>query len=79
VHANDIAYLHRQLISQKVKVVAVKDAAEWSRALSWLTAPSRKKEWLERRDSGFVVSNSGLIQWNELEERKVRPAAGSKA
>jgi hypothetical protein len=68
VTAADVAYLHRQLISQRLKVVAVNDAADWSRALGWLTAPSRRKEWLEKSGSGFVVSNSGLLRFHEMEK-----------
>ena len=68
VTAADVAYLHRQLISQRLKVVAVNDPADWSRALGWLTAPSRRKEWLEKSGSGFVVSNSGLLRFHEMEK-----------
>ena len=67
VTAGDIAYLHRQLISQRLKVVPVNDPADWTRALQWLTAPSRRKEWLEKSGTGFVVSNSGLLRFHELE------------
>ena len=70
VTAGDVAYLHRQLISQRVKVPAVNDFADWPRALSWLTAPSRRKEWLEKSRGGYVVSNSGLLRWNEIEEEQ---------
>jgi hypothetical protein len=67
VTARDIAYLHRQLISQRLKVVPVNDPADWMRALQWLTAPSRRKEWLEKSGAGFVVSNSGLLRFHEVE------------
>jgi hypothetical protein len=68
VTAADIAYLHRQLISQRLKVVAANKPTDWSRALLWLTAPSRRKEWLERNGPGFVVSNSGLLRFHEMEK-----------
>jgi hypothetical protein len=64
----DIAWLHRQLISLRIKVEPVNKASHWTRALRWLTAPSRRKEWLERSGDGYVVSNSGLVHWHELEE-----------
>jgi hypothetical protein len=67
VTAGDIAYLHRQLISQRLKVVPVNDPADWTRALQWLTAPSRRKEWLEKSGTGFVVSNSGLLRFHDVE------------
>jgi len=67
VTSADIAYLYRQLVSQRVKVAGINDVADWSRALNWLTAPSRRKEWLEKKDEGFVVSNSGLLRFHELE------------
>jgi hypothetical protein len=67
VTAGDIAYLHRQLISQRLKVAAVNDPSDWMRALQWLTAPSRRKEWLEKSGAGFVVSNSGLLRFHEIE------------
>lgn len=70
VSAADIAYLHRLLISQKVKVVAANKVSDWTRALSWLTAPSRRKEWLTKTGSGYSVSNSGLLRWNELQEER---------
>lgn len=63
----DIIYLYRQLVSQRVKVAAINDAADWVRALNWLTVPSRKKEWLEKDKSGYTVSNSGLLRFHELE------------
>jgi hypothetical protein len=69
VKVSDIVYLHRMLISQRVKVVAVNDPAHWARALRWLNAPSRRKQWLQASGDGYVVSNSGLLQWNEIEER----------
>jgi hypothetical protein len=68
VTAADVAYLHRQLISQRLKVVAVNDPGDWLRALQWLTAPSRKKEWLEKSGVGFAVSNSGLLRFHEMEK-----------
>ena len=68
----DIGYCYRQLVSQKVKVLAVNNAADWTRALNWLTAPSRKKEWLEKQGDGYVVSNAGLLRFNEL-EAQVKP------
>jgi len=74
VTTSDIAYLHRMLISQKVKVVPVNDPADWSRALGWLTAPSRRKEWLRKSGDGFEVSNSGLIRWHEMEAERKPPA-----
>ncbi len=70
VAAADIAYLHRLLISQKVKVVAANKVSDWTRALSWLTAPSRRKEWLTKTGNGYSVSNSGLLRWNELQEER---------
>lgn len=80
ITAGDIAHLHRQLISQRVRVAPVNNPADWTRALNWLTAPSRRKEWLEKRGDGFVVSNSGLLQWHELEEQaKARLAAANAA
>jgi hypothetical protein len=78
VTAGDIAYLHRQLISQRLKVAAVNDPADWTRALQWLTAPSRRKEWLEKNGAGFSVSNSGLLRFHELEtEAATRKTAAS--
>ena len=70
VSASDIIYLHRLLISLKVKVVAGNDPSDWSRALGWLTAPSRRKEWLVKRGNGFIVSNSGLLRWNEMQDER---------
>jgi hypothetical protein len=67
VTAGDIAYLHRQLISQRLKVAPVNDPSDWMRALQWLTAPSRRKEWLEKSGAGFAVSNSGLLRFHEME------------
>jgi hypothetical protein len=67
VTAGDIAYLHRQLISQRLKVAPVNDPSDWMRALQWLTAPSRRKEWLEKSGAGFAVSNSGLLRFHEIE------------
>jgi len=69
VRVNDIVYLHRMLISQRVKVAPVNDPAHWARALRWLNAPSRRRQWLQVSGDGYVVSNSGLLQWNEIEER----------
>jgi hypothetical protein len=73
----DIEYLYRQLVSQRVKVAPVNDAADWTRAMNWLTAPSRRKEWLARSGNGYIVSNSGLLRFHELEEaaEKKRAAA----
>ena len=74
----DIAYLHRQLISQRIKVAPVNNPADWTRALGWLTVPSRRKEWLEKRGTGYIVSNSGLLHWHQLEEEaKVRAQGDS--
>lgn len=67
VTAGDVAYLYRQLIALRVKVPAVNNADHWTRALSWLTAPSRRKEWLEKSGEGYVVSNAGLLRWHEFE------------
>lgn len=67
VTAADVAYLYRQLVSQKVKVTPVNDRADWVRALNWLTVPSRKKEWLEKVGDGYLVSNSGLLRFHDLE------------
>jgi hypothetical protein len=72
VTTSDVVYLHRQLISLKLKVVAVNDPEHWSRALGWLTAPSRRKEWLEKVGAGFLVSNSGLIRFHEMEQEASR-------
>lgn len=73
VTAADIGYLFRQLVSQKVKLKvkssAGNDPADWERALMWLTAPSRKKEWLERSGDGYIVSNGGLLRFNETESQ----------
>jgi hypothetical protein len=69
VTAADIEYLYRQLVSQRVKVTPVNDFGDWSRALNWLTAPSRRKEWLVRSGGGYVVSNAGLLRFHELEEK----------
>lgn len=69
ITATDIAYLYRQLVSQRIKILAVNDVADWTRALHWLSAPSRKKEWLERSGEGYVVSNSGLLRFHELESQ----------
>ncbi len=78
INAADIAYCYRQLVSQKVKLPAVNDIADWARALYWLTAPSRKKEWLVKKDNGYVVSNAGLLRFNELEaENKLSKLATS--
>ena len=65
----DIAYLYRQLVSQRVTVPAVNDISDWARALGWLTAPSRRKQWLEKSGTGYAVSNSGLLRFHELEEQ----------
>lgn len=70
VSAADVAYLHRLLISQKVRVVAANKVSDWTRALSWLTAPSRRKEWLTKTGNGYTVSNSGLLRWNELQDER---------
>jgi hypothetical protein len=67
--APDIAYLYRQLVSQKVDVAPVNDLADWNRALGWLAVPSRKKEWLEKSGEGYVVSNSGLLRFHEMEKQ----------
>ena len=72
VSDSDIIYLHRLLISQKVWVVAGNKPSDWTRALRWLTAPSRRKEWLAKRGDGFIVSNSGLLRWNEMEVEKAK-------
>lgn len=69
VTAADIEYLYRQLVSQRVKASAVNDLADWTRALNWLAAPSRRKEWLAKYQDGHVVSNSGLLRFHELEEQ----------
>jgi len=73
VTAADIAYLYRQLVSQRVSLPAINDVGDFSRALAWLTAPSRKKEWLEKSGEGYVVSNSGLLRLNELEAQAAKP------
>jgi hypothetical protein len=63
--ASDIEYCYRQLISMKSVVPPIKD---FYTALNWLTAPSRKKEWLHRDDQDhWSVSNAGLIAFNQLE------------
>jgi len=80
VTASDIEYLYRQLVSQRVKVSAVNDLSDWTRALNWLAAPSRRKEWLAKHQDGHVVSNSGLLRFHELEEQAAqKPSTGSKA
>jgi hypothetical protein len=68
VTAADIEYLYRQLVSQRVKVSPVNDLSDWTRALNWLAAPSRRKEWLAKHQDGHIVSNSGLLRFHELEE-----------
>jgi hypothetical protein len=68
IKPEDIEYLYRQLVSQRVKVTPVNDFSDWSRALNWLAAPSRRKEWLVRSGDGHVVSNTGLLRFHELEE-----------
>jgi hypothetical protein len=78
VTAGDVVYLHRQLISQRLKVAAVNDPADWTRALQWLTAPSRRKEWLIKSGAGFAVSNSGLLRWQEMEEELKTKAASQQ-
>lgn len=66
--AADVEYCYRQLVAQKVKKLpVVNDTADWARALSWLAVPSRKKQWLQKRGEGFVVSNAGLLRFNDLE------------
>jgi hypothetical protein len=69
VTAADIEYLYRQLVSQRVKVSPVNDLSDWSRALNWLAAPSRRKEWLVKHKDGHMVSNSGLLRFHEMEEQ----------
>jgi len=64
-NAADVEYCYRQLISMKVSVPAIRD---FYTALNWLTAPSRKKEWLQRVDQdNWTISNAGLIAFNALE------------
>lgn len=63
----DIEYLYRALISMKVKVPVVSD---WKRALNWLCAKSRKKEWLKRDGSNYLITNSGLIAFNDLAKKE---------
>jgi hypothetical protein len=78
ITASDIAHLHRQPISLRMKVPPVNDPADWARALSWLTAPSRGKQWLQKRGEGYAVSNSGLLRWHELEEEATHRKTGDK-
>jgi len=62
----DIEYCYRQLISMKSRVPVVKNL---EKALQWLTAPSRKKEWLRKvGEHQFELTNSGLIAINSLEK-----------
>lgn len=77
VTAADIEWLYRQLVSQRVKVAAISDLSDWTRALTWLAAPSRRKEWLMRSGEGFIVSNSGLLRFHELEEALCKGGKGA--
>lgn len=65
----DIEYLYRALISMKVKVPVVSD---WKRALNWLCAKSRKKEWLKRNGLNYSITNSGLIAFNDLDKKEMK-------
>lgn len=62
----DIAVCYRALISMKVPVPPIKNTHQ---AAGWLTAPSRKKEWFNKNDQGFSVSNTGLIVLADMERK----------
>lgn len=63
----DLEICYRRLLSMKVKLPVVKD---FKRATSWLAAPSRKKEWMQRSENGFTISNAGLIAFQDLERER---------
>ncbi|WP_372522199.1 hypothetical protein [Sulfuricaulis sp.] len=71
INAEDVDYCYRQLVALKFsKLPRVNEVADWARAIQWLTAPSRKKQWLQRAGDGYVISNAGLLHFNELESSK---------
>ena len=75
----DIEYLYRQLVSQRAKVAAVNEPSHWTRAMNWLTAPSRRKEWLAQGGNGYIVSNSGLLRFHEMEETAEKKQSGASS
>jgi len=67
----DIEYCYQQLINQRTTTKPpVMNLDNIKQVLSWLTTPSRKKQWLEGAEGGsYKISAAGILQFKDLEER----------
>ena len=72
-HEGDIEYCFQQLINlrTKTKLPTITNlAANIRQTLSWLTAPSRRKQWLQiSEETIYGVSPVGIIKFNNLEDK----------
>ncbi|MDE2230340.1 MAG: hypothetical protein KGL11_15035 [Alphaproteobacteria bacterium] len=62
-HEADVLKLYQHLLPLKpVKKPPAMSASDIKRAMLWLVAPSRKKQWLERAENEmFQISSQGLL------------------
>lgn len=68
-HEGDVEYCYQQLINLRTTARPTAMSLDnIKQTLSWLAAPSRKKQWLEIGGDGiFRVSAAGIIHFKELE------------
>lgn len=68
-HEGDLQYCYQQLLNLRpVTSPPPMNLNQIRRTLSWLVAPSRRKQWLEMNQEGVCkVSSPGIIKFNALE------------
>src|SRR3989344_867646 len=68
-HEGDVEYCYQQLINLRtVNKPPAMNIENIKQALSWLAAPSRKKQWLEIDETGvYKISAAGTLHFRDLE------------
>lgn len=70
-HEGDIEYCYQQLINLRtINKPPAMNLENIKQTLSWLAAPSRKKQWLDIDANGiFKISAAGTLHFRDLEPR----------
>lgn len=69
-HEGDVEYCYQQLLNLRTAArPPAMDMLKIKQTLSWLVAPSRRKQWLEVDGEGiYKVSPNGILKFNDLED-----------